>query len=304
MWIGTFADGVLKYDGSNFTNYTTKNSALSNDSISCLYIDAEDDVYIGTQQGLNVFSSNKITCPAEINKAIGKGIVNSVCVDRNDCLWLGVIDRKQVGSGIYVFHNDTIEFYNDQNSALPNNLINTIVCGKDGKVWIGTNQIGGKGGLVSIQNNQWQVYTKNNSALPYNCVEKIVPMADSSIITASRMLFYDDATKMHGYVYQLENLDHWTDLSPGNSNPVVSNRITSIAVSSEGILVAATSLDAHIPDDRYDLSVYRYKQWITFDALGYPIENFIPDMAFDAAGNLWVLIPDNREMLKISNFLD
>jgi ligand-binding sensor domain-containing protein len=301
LWIGTFADGLIKYDGTNFYNFTSKNSSLSNDSISCLFIDSNNDVYIGTKQGLNVLSNNKISYPTEINTEIDNGIVTSICIDKDNCLWLGIIDRKEVCTGVYVFNEEKVEFYNNQNSLLPSNTIKTIVCGSNNIVWIGTYQIGGKGGLVRIENKNWQVYTKKNSGLPYNSVDHIISLTDSTTVLASSTILYADISKMDGYVYIYEDDKNWIDISPYNSNPLISNRITSIKSNSDGLLVAATSLDSNIPNDRYDLSLFKDNRWITFDAIGYDIHTYIPDMEFDKEGNLWIVTPDNREIIKITN---
>lgn len=301
LWIGTFADGLIKYDGTNFYNFTSKNSSLSNDSINCIFIDSNNDVYIGTKQGLNLFSDNKISYPAEINSKIGNGIVTSICLDSDNSLWLGIIDRKEISTGVYVFNEEKVEFYNDQNSILPYKTVTSIVCGKNNVVWIGTYQMGGKGGLVRIENKNWQVFTKKNSGLPYNSVDHIISLTDSTTVVASSMLIYSDPTKMDGYVYLFENDQNWIDISPYNSNPLISNRITSIKSNSDGLLVAATSLDNNIPNDRYDLSFYKNDRWITFDSIGYDIHTYIPDLEFDKEGNLWIVTPDNREIIKLKN---
>lgn len=301
LWIGTFADGLIKYDGTDFYNFTSKNSALSNDSINCLFVSSNNDVYIGTKQGLNLLSNNEITYPSAINSEIGNGIVTSICIDKDNCLWLGIIDRKEVSTGVYVFNEEKVEFYNNQNSLLPCNTINTIVCDSNNIVWIGTYQMGGKGGLVRIENKNWQVYTKNNSGLPYNSVEQIICITDSTTVLAASMMIYSDFSKLDGYVYLFDSKDNWIDISPYNSDPLISNRIKAIKANNNGSLVAATGPDINIPNDRYDLSFFRNDRWITFDSIGYNIHTYIPDMEFDKEGNLWIVTPDNREIIKIKN---
>lgn len=124
-------------------------------------------------------------------------------------------------------------------------------------------------------------------------------MNDSKIVLASRMFLYSSPIKNDGYVYLFENDINWTDISPNNSNPIISNRITSIASNDDGLLVAATSLENNIPNDRYDLSLFKENKWITFDSIGYDIHKYIPDLEFDREGNLWIVIPDDRQIMKI-----
>ena len=57
LWIGT-PNGLIKYDGYDFYNYThdplNKNS-ISNNYIQCLFNDSEGNLWIGTRTGINVY---------------------------------------------------------------------------------------------------------------------------------------------------------------------------------------------------------------------------------------------------------
>jgi ligand-binding sensor domain-containing protein len=53
IWIGTFGDGLVKYDGKTFKNYSVKNS-LVNDYVSASYYDVEENVlWVGTNNGIS-----------------------------------------------------------------------------------------------------------------------------------------------------------------------------------------------------------------------------------------------------------
>jgi hypothetical protein len=54
MWIGTDRDGVLVYDGTYVTRYTTQNG-LAGNSINNISIDSSGNVWVATNQGISKF---------------------------------------------------------------------------------------------------------------------------------------------------------------------------------------------------------------------------------------------------------
>src|SRR5687767_10570181 len=61
MWIGT-ADGLTRYDGKKFVNYTYKvndSTSISDNFISELQQDSKGRIWIGTRNGVNVYDETK-----------------------------------------------------------------------------------------------------------------------------------------------------------------------------------------------------------------------------------------------------
>jgi ligand-binding sensor domain-containing protein len=50
-WLGGAAPGVLKFDGMNWTSYSTANSGLTNDTVFCIAIDSKGNKWFGTLGG-------------------------------------------------------------------------------------------------------------------------------------------------------------------------------------------------------------------------------------------------------------
>ena len=52
MWIGTFYDGLCRYDGYNFKVYKNipgDSTSLSNNRVNALFVDSKDQLWVGTQ---------------------------------------------------------------------------------------------------------------------------------------------------------------------------------------------------------------------------------------------------------------
>jgi len=54
-WIGTFNDGLAKFDGEAWTVYNTRNSGLPDNWVCSLAIDEQENIWIGTESGLAVY---------------------------------------------------------------------------------------------------------------------------------------------------------------------------------------------------------------------------------------------------------
>ena len=51
IWIGTNEDGLVKFDGSNWTIYNSSNSGIPNNSIRSITFDQDDNLWVGTFLG-------------------------------------------------------------------------------------------------------------------------------------------------------------------------------------------------------------------------------------------------------------
>jgi signal transduction histidine kinase/ligand-binding sensor domain-containing protein/CheY-like chemotaxis protein len=62
MWFGTY-DGLCRYDGMNFKTYRKdgNNQSLNSNQISYLYSTAQNELYVGTRKGLNLFNQKNET---------------------------------------------------------------------------------------------------------------------------------------------------------------------------------------------------------------------------------------------------
>jgi ligand-binding sensor domain-containing protein len=107
-WFGSNGEGVFKYDGKVFTNYTTTDGLNSNNAYSIVE-DQEGIIWVGTNKGLNrfngksfentpiVFKNSFITPNYSNNSSPTENSVWSMMVDKKGTLWLGTDD------GVYCY---------------------------------------------------------------------------------------------------------------------------------------------------------------------------------------------------------
>ncbi|NOX88462.1 MAG: hypothetical protein GXO77_05505 [Calditrichaeota bacterium] len=135
MWFGT-QDGLSRYDGYSFLNYThdpADSNSVSNNSVFSIFED-ETSLWIGNGDDLNIL--NKFN--GSFAKLPVKGATNIVR-DSSGVYWIG-----SLLNGLYAYNpaGDSLFRYTPKNSTLSCDRIFCLYKDKDGNILIGT-QFGG-----------------------------------------------------------------------------------------------------------------------------------------------------------------
>jgi ligand-binding sensor domain-containing protein len=192
LWIGTYYEGVGKFEGVTCTVYNTHNSSLPHDQWNtAIATDSEGRILIGSQRWLVVIDGNnwktfEAGSPVSSNfqlldiefdidgnawlgttNGLGRfvgdtviqqyaGIRNEIrclALDRNDTLWIGT-----AFDGLWKFDGQSYVVFDTTNSGLPSNHIGDMQFDAQGTLWLATPK-----GLTRFDGNEWIVYNKLNS---------------------------------------------------------------------------------------------------------------------------------------------
>lgn len=88
IWIGTNV-GLMKYDGINFTTFTTINGLPNNFINSLDYIN--NMLYIGTSNGLSRFDGTTFTNYNTANTLLPYNAITSIKAENSNTIWLGTV---------------------------------------------------------------------------------------------------------------------------------------------------------------------------------------------------------------------
>lgn len=170
FWIGT-EYGLKKFDGKNIVTYRhdwDKKGSISDNDITCLYIDKKETLWIGTRWGgLNKFIPHKNEFVNYFNSpkhdtVFSSNSISKIFEDSKNNFWVGTygggickLDRETGESERYI-HNPE-----DKNS-LSDNYIFSIIELKNGKICVGTN-----GKRFNIFNERTNTFDKVISGVPY-----------------------------------------------------------------------------------------------------------------------------------------
>lgn len=146
MWFGT-NKGLVRYSpGQKPVFYNNSNSSISED-IRFIKEDRDGNLWIGSNSGgivLYNVEKSRFESQQDINSTLYVGgQVKALEIDKRNYLWIGTPDGVSVGS----INDNNFKRYNFLDSLMVTE-ITALQCDQDGNMWIGTELMGGKPGLL------------------------------------------------------------------------------------------------------------------------------------------------------------
>lgn len=166
VWIGTIA-GLVKYDGINFTCYTTTNGLPANNilSLDCI----GNMVYIGTYNGLCRYNGAIFYNYNTGNSLLDNDTVTAIKAQSPTQIWLGGNSRLTE-----LNFNSTFTFSSYNANLLPYNSgkTNSVMIDNSGNKWMGTSLKG----VIEFDNTNFNLAANTYSDLiganfPVNCID-------------------------------------------------------------------------------------------------------------------------------------
>ncbi|MGO4773160.1 two-component regulator propeller domain-containing protein [Flavobacterium sp. W22_SRS_FK3] len=147
LWLGTFGKGLIRYELKTGTfqiipgDIPGENS-LTNNRIRTLLIDGKKQIWVGTQDGLNVLNTDydnvknqKIVHYFFDNNLLSGDDILSLSLDKNQKVWVGTKAK-----GLYFFNGGKFKKAPINAKNGPITSVHSILQGTDGYLWLGTNQ--------------------------------------------------------------------------------------------------------------------------------------------------------------------
>ncbi|MBD80804.1 MAG: hypothetical protein CL840_17950 [Crocinitomicaceae bacterium] len=140
LWIGTANDGlkvcVKKGKGYKFKHYSTE-QGLSFYNIKSLYMDRENTIWIGTDVGLNQYTSDYFVLYDE-SVSLTNNIIWSILTDDNGNVWLGTNRGVSQLMNADNINNDSLIVGKYNIEGLSNLPVMALYKDSDGDIWFGT----------------------------------------------------------------------------------------------------------------------------------------------------------------------
>ena len=294
LWIGTFDNGIVKYDGSEWTIHNTSNSGLSSDSVTSIAVDELNRIWVGTYDGVSMFDQKTWTIYDSTNSGMKGKHILALATDKQNRVWISSTGKSPGKSGLYLFDGVNWESFNNENSILPHYLVTALAMDRNNTLWIGTGMFQGKGGLIKAEGDDWQLYNTSNSSLKYDLVSSISFSRNNELLLSSPVHpLFGSPDELAGYLMTFDGMGNWTDLSPANQQLNLTNRVTASAYDNEDNIWLATSVDIFCATCNYALSKFDGEIWTIFSAENgnFPT-TFISDIKIDEANTVWVAAGD------------
>lgn len=146
IWLGTTGEGVYRYDGKEFTQFTEKDG-LSNNKVWSVLADTLGNIWFGTDNGVSKYDGKTISkIPFIIDNSIGLGMtisqsgkntVWSIFQDKKGTIWFGS------DYGIYCYNGKTFSYFLDNADVVNKRglTLKSVQCmfeDRNGNVWLGS----------------------------------------------------------------------------------------------------------------------------------------------------------------------
>lgn len=144
LWFGTTGEGVYRYNGKAFTQFTVKDG-LSNNKVWSVLEDMSGNIWFGTDDGISLYNGKTIAQipiinnlrSAEKNNIDTKNAVWSMIQDKKGKIWLGT------DHGVYCYDGKTFSRFLDapaliNKSGLTLKSVQCIFEDKNGNLWFGS----------------------------------------------------------------------------------------------------------------------------------------------------------------------
>ncbi len=140
VWLGTDGGGIVTYDGSIWKPFNTTNSTLPSLGIFAIYVDGDNNKWIGTNGGVAVYNNtswNFIHTGPHNNY---KYFVSAIAVDKDNIKWFGTYE----GGRLFRYDNTRMIAYNTKTSIITSNAYEMFTIQIDAKnyKWVSTSRGG------------------------------------------------------------------------------------------------------------------------------------------------------------------
>lgn len=159
-WIGTFKQGLIKYNSKETIVYNSSNSKLPpNLVIWDIAVDSKDNVWSGCG-GLMKYDGVNFTLYNSSNTTIPEDFVYSIAIDSKDNIWFTSCRFREGGIVKYDGTNWTV--YTPDNSELPVSFVQSIAIDNDDNTWLAMGEIVNNAVLAKISGRGWTAYSDDD----------------------------------------------------------------------------------------------------------------------------------------------
>lgn len=256
IFVGTWGGGLLVIDGDEWLTYK-KSDGLHSNAVTCIREDQTRQIWVATDQGLNILSDNRLT-----NGGLaGKSLLN-LAVDKNNQIWVGCWRAAISGGGLFRWDGQSWGAFTTRD-GLPGQEILKVFQDSRGRIWVGTYEYGMGAGVGCYDGLQWLNYSKSNGLID-DCVYSMFedPQGNLWFGTVGGVSIFDGTG--------------WHALT--TKDGLIDNRVYAMYIDSQQKMWFGTE---------QGLSRFDGENWLSFTTENGLVENLVRTILETKAGDLW-----------------
>lgn len=282
LWFGTTGEGVYRYDGKLFTQFTVKNG-LSNNTVWSIAEDKTGNIWFGTDNGACRYDGKNITSiPISLsqgdnlyrnnssnNNPSAKYSVWSILQDKTGKLWFGTSD------GMYCYNGTIFTRFLDNDSIINKDslhlkMVDCMLEDNNGGIWFGSGMPPGGEGVCHYDGKSITRFKPNGNGW----IRTILEDKNGNLLLA---------TRHYGVCrYDGKNLTNLTEKAGINNSSV-----TSILEDMAGNIWIATELGSGQLGEEGGVWRFDGKTFTKFTTKEGLIHNGVFTIVEDKSGNIW-----------------
>jgi ligand-binding sensor domain-containing protein len=285
LWFGTGGEGVYRFDGKLFTQFTMK-EGLNSNAIHCILQDRTGNIWFGTNEGLCRYDGKTIvTVPIDggflsalssddyYNATSKKNTVWSILQDRKGTIWVGR------GDGVYCYDGKNFNRFLDNpgvvnNGHLQLRVVDCMFEDRNGFIWFASGCPPGEEGICRYDGKSVVSFKPKNEGW----FRSIIEGPDGNLLFA---------TRIHGVLA--------CDLSAGNVSmasfsafpqpkALLNNSLTAILKDKAGHIWMSSDYGNFVGDTLGGVWCYK----LAAQAFSKITAKEVFFMLDDGAGNIWL----------------
>lgn len=277
LWFGTTGEGVYRYDGKLFTQFTVKDG-LSNNAVYSILEDKSGNIWFGTTDGICRYNGKNImpiSIPFSIRPVVSnnyyssqstKNTVWSMLQDKSGKIWFGL------GDGVYCFDGFSFTRFLDNDGVINKDslhlkMIDYMLEDKNGNIWFASGCPPGGEGVCSYDGKSITSFKPNGDGWIRYIKEDI----------KGNLWF---GGRSHGnFIYDGKSFTNFTE-KVGIGNPILVDKKGNIWFSGEEKL---STIESDNGIWFYDGKTF--KNYNTNEGMS---KYFVWSMLEDKNGNIWI----------------
>lgn len=168
IWLGTHSKGALRYDGSSFKVFNTKDGLVDN-NITTIFEDSKKRIWFGTySKGISCFDGNRFKTYDDKHAGFKVNRVVAIAQDKENKMWFGNY------LGLSSFDGKRFTTYTKKDGLISSSVL-SLHLSKSGNLWIGT-----WGGLSCFDGKTFRNFTVKDGLID-NTIKSIAEDSNGNL---------------------------------------------------------------------------------------------------------------------------
>ena len=242
-------------DRSEWSIFNEKNSAVPGNQVNSIQFDENNNLWLGTDQGMASFEGNKATHHYMDKLDLTNKTINRIAI-KDELIAVATTE------GLIIYQKDHRYHYSIENSKLKHNWIHDVEIDNSGVVWLSA----GDKGIYKLEKNKLRFPKRLNKTIGYSVIYDIHFGANGDLYLA---------TENKGLIVVNESIQHYHKMNSG----IGSNWINKVVTDARGTIWLGTE---------NGLVSFNGKQWLNFNTNNSDIpNNYVSDVEVNG-NSVWV----------------